>query len=105
MRLHAVVTLFADLDAAELSGWIERRWVRPEPVGEDYVFADIDVARVRLVYDMRRAMAVDEDTVPLVLSLLDQVLELRDAIAAISSALDTQPVAREAVRDALARRH
>lgn len=104
MRLQAVVRLFSDLDPSELSGWIERRWVRPEPAGEDYLFQEIDVARVRLVYDLRRAMAVEEETVPLVLSLLDQVFELRAAVAVISVALDAQPAARRIVRDALASR-
>ena len=105
MRLQAVVMLFSDLDPGELAGWIERRWVRPERAGEDFLFQEIDVARVRLVYDLRRAMAVEEETVPLVLSLLDQVFELRATIATISGALDAQPVARGIVRDALENRH
>lgn len=105
MRLHAVVMLFSDLDPGELSGWIERQWVRPEPAGDDYLFQEIDVARVRLVYDLRRAMAVEEETVPLVLYLLDQVFELRATITAISGALDAQPEAREVIRDALVKRH
>lgn len=86
MRLDAVVLLFRDLDRAELAGWVARRWVRPEPAGDDWLFAAVDVARVRLIHDLRRAMEVPEETMPLVLSLLDQVYELRAALAAVSSA-------------------
>jgi chaperone modulatory protein CbpM len=69
------------------------------------VFQDIDIARVRLVYDLRRAMAIAEDMMPLVLSLLDQVYELRGELAAISSALKAQPAdVRDAVLAALERR-
>ena len=74
MQITAVTALFADLGEAELVAWIERGWVRPdaEEAGR-WVFHDIDVARVHLVHDLRRQMAVPEETVPLVLSLLDQV--------------------------------
>jgi chaperone modulatory protein CbpM len=85
MRLQAVALLFRDLDREELAGWVARRWVRPEPAGDDFLFADVDVARVRLIHDLRRAMDVPEDTVPLVLSLLDQIYELRAALAAVRS--------------------
>ena len=80
MRLDAVVLLFTDLDRDELSGWIARRWVRPEPAGDDFAFEEIDIARVRLIHDLHRAMAIAEDTIPLVLSLLDQIYELRAAL-------------------------
>ena len=86
MRLDAVVLLFADLGRDELAGWVHRRWVLPDGEGEDVAFAEIDIARVRLIHDLRRAMGVAEDTIPLVLSLLDQVYELRAALAAVRSA-------------------
>jgi chaperone modulatory protein CbpM len=101
MRFDTVIALFADLDRGELVGWIARRWVRPVPEGEDYLFADIDVARVRLIHDLRRAMSVTEEAMPLVLSLLDQVYELRGTLARMSDALAAQP---ETVRLAVADR-
>lgn len=92
MRLDAIVALFPDLDTVELSEWIERRWVQPEPgVGGGWIFHEIDVARVRLIYDLRHDLDIAEDTVPLVLSLLDQVYELRCTLKAMTRALGTQP--------------
>jgi len=92
MRFEAIVGLFPDLDAIELSDWIERRWVQPEPAeGGGWVFHEIDVARVRLIHDLRRELDVAEDTVSLVLSLLDQVYELRCTLKAMTQALASQP--------------
>ena len=58
MLFTAVTALFVDLPAQELTGWIERGWVRPEPAESDWVFQEIDVARVRLIHDLRRSMEV-----------------------------------------------
>ncbi len=98
MRVTAVVALFPDLGESELISWVDRGWVRPEGTEPDFVFQEIDVARVRLIRDFRHAMAVPEETMPLVLSLLDQVYTLRDQIHAIARAVEGQP---EPVRAAI----
>ena len=54
-------------------------------------FHEIDVARVRLIHDLRRDMEVGEETMPLVLSLLDQVYELRGTLRDLLRALEAQP--------------
>ena len=102
-RIDAVLAMFVDLDGAELRGWIERRWVQPEPgEGGDWIFHEIDLARVRLVYDLRRELDTPEETIPLVLSLLDQVYELRRALRAVAGVLaDLPPDVQDAVRKAL----
>jgi chaperone modulatory protein CbpM len=98
MRFTAVVALFPDLRETELQAWVERGWVRPEGSDPDWTFQEIDIARVRLIHDFRHAMAVPEETIPLVLSLLDQVYTLRGQIRAIARAVEGQP---EAVRAAI----
>ena len=90
MDVTAVAALFADLSQVELIAWVERGWVIPDTVGSGFEFHEIDVARVRLIHDLRRGMDIGEDAVPLVLSLLDQVYELRSRLKAGS------PVARTA---------
>jgi len=103
MHVEAVTALFPDLQAVELHAWVERRWVEPESGPEgSMLFQEIDVARVRLIYDLRHDLAVAEDTVPLILSLIDQVYELRSQLKAVSRAVDTLPDAvREQVLTAL----
>ncbi len=77
MDIIAVTALFVDLPQVELTNWVERGWVLPDTAEAGFEFREIDIARVRLIRDLRRDMDVGEDAVPLVLSLLDQVYELR----------------------------
>ena len=91
MRIQAVVALFPDLDETELMMWIEHHWVQPEQsLDNGHVFRDIDVARIHMIYDLRHRLEVHEETMPLVLSLLDQVYELRRNMKAMTRALDQQ---------------
>ena len=62
----------------------------PDTADAGLVFHEIDVARVRLIHDLRRDMEIGEDAIPLVLSLLDQVYELRSRMNAILRALSSQ---------------
>lgn len=104
MQITAVAALFSDLPVIELTGWVERGWVRPEPVGSGWVFHDIDVARVHLIYDLRRDMDVAEETMPLVLSLLDQMYEMRGRLRAVLQAVEAQPAdVRQAIQQRLSR--
>lgn len=98
MRITAVVARFAGLREADLLTWVERGWVRPEPADTEWVFHEIDVARVRLIHDLRFGMDVGDDAIPLVLSLLDQVYELRGMVQTMLSAVEAQPAP---VRDAI----
>jgi len=91
MDLLSVTALFADLEAVELRLWVERGWVQPESAGGDWEFHEIDVARVRLLYDLRREMDVGEEAIPVILSLLDQVYELRSTLKAVLGVLQSQP--------------
>jgi chaperone modulatory protein CbpM len=91
MRITAVVALFAGLRQTDLVTWIERGWVRPDPENEDWVFHEIDVARVRLIHDLRYGMDLREDAIPLVLSLLDQIYELRGTLRSVLRVVETQP--------------
>ncbi len=89
--LAEVLTRVDDLDEAELVAWIERRWVRAEATAGDYLFRDVDVARVRLIVEIRRECAVDDDALDLVLSLLDQIYRLRRQLKALTGAVEAQP--------------
>ena len=91
MNITAVVALFSGLSEVELVTWVERGWVIPEDAGSSLEFHEIDVARVRLIRDLRHGMDIGEDAVPLVLSLLDQVYELRSRLKSMLHAVEAQP--------------
>jgi chaperone modulatory protein CbpM len=105
MDITAVTALFVDLPQVELTTWVERGWVLPDTAEAGFEFREIDIARVRLIRDLRRDMDVGEDAVPLVLSLLDQVYELRTTLKSVLHALEAQPRdVQSAVLAALAKR-
>lgn len=91
MDISTVTALVPELTQVELVSWVERGWVLPETGDAGFVFHEIDVARVRLIQDLRRSMDVGEDAMPLVLSLLDQVYELRSRLKSLLLAVQVQP--------------
>lgn len=87
-----VVQKVPGLTARRLKQWIERGWVVPARSENGLVFDEIDVARADLIRQLRDELAVDRDTVPVVLSLMDQVYTLRHELRCVMRALDEQPV-------------
>lgn len=81
----------AGLDATELSAWVEQGWVIPVRREGQHTYREIDVARVRLIVEIRREMHVGDDALPLVLSLVDQVYGLRRELKTLAEAVDVQP--------------
>jgi chaperone modulatory protein CbpM len=90
MDITAVIALFPGLTQVELVTWVERGWVLPDAAEAGLEFHEIDVARVSLIRDMRRDMDLAEDAIPLVLSLLDQVYDLRRTLKSVLSAVERQ---------------
>jgi chaperone modulatory protein CbpM len=102
--IDGLIRRVAGLQEAELRRWIDERWVRPERAATGFVFREVDVARVRLIVELRHDLAIDEEALPVVLQLLDQVYALRRRLKAMSEAIDAQPDAvRQAVRTRLIR--
>lgn len=69
----------------ELHRFVEEGWVVPE--AEDG-FAEADVARCHLIVELRRDLAIDDEAIPVVLSLLDQVYLLRRQLRVLSSLVE-----------------
>ncbi len=93
------------LDAAEFTLWIDSGWVRPEGEPGNWLFHEVDVARVRLIMEIRRDLAIGDEAVPVILSLVDQLYGLRRELAALCGAVAAQPKAtRQAIADALRQR-
>jgi chaperone modulatory protein CbpM len=61
----------------DLERWILLDWVRPDKENGRYVFEAIDVARVRLIRELLDDMMLNEEAMPVVLALLDQLYETR----------------------------
>lgn len=91
MMTFGQVLVAFELDGGELTTWIEQSWVRPLRQGEDWHFDDLDVARLQLICDLKRQLAVNDEAVPVVLELLDQLYATRATLALIRDAVQRLP--------------
>lgn len=91
MNERDVVATVRRVELHELRQWIAEGWVRPASGDSGPVFDDLDVARIRLVCDLRTDMSLSDDAVPVVLSLLDQVHGLRRELRNLAEAVEMQP--------------
>jgi chaperone modulatory protein CbpM len=80
-----------EISREELEIWIEESWILPEREGDSFAFDEIDVARLKLIAELRRDLAVNDEAVPLVLHLIDEVHLLRNCLAVLGPALDELP--------------
>jgi chaperone modulatory protein CbpM len=81
--------LQARLDSASLEAWIEAGWLLPS--GEGRRFTALDLARARLIHDLRDGLGVNDEGVAVVLDLLDQLHGLRHALHRMGTALAAVP--------------
>lgn len=96
IRIEALVARFPALARVDVERWVEMEWIRADREAGAYVFHEIDVARVELILNLRDEMDVNEDAMPIVLSLLDQLFEARRRMRDLDEAL--AKVAPDAVR-------
>ena len=83
--------LAARLDAAALDAWIEAGWLLPGRDEQAADFSETDLARARLIHDLQQDMGVNEEAVPIILDLLDQVHGLRQMLRDLAAAFIAQP--------------
>ncbi len=74
--------------------WIERAWVRPEGAPGHYLFHPIDEARAQLILELRRDLHINDEALPLVLSLLDQIYAGRRHMRRVRATIEGHADAR-----------
>lgn len=79
------------LSRRELHLWIREGWVRPAMGESGPVFDEIDLARLRLLCDLRKEMALSPDAMPVVLALIDQLHRTRRDLRLLMEVLEDQP--------------
>ncbi len=106
ITIETLSHLVVGLDQAEVQRWIDNAWIRPDGEPGRYHFQDIDVARVRLIVQLRDDLGVDETALPVVLSLMDQLYETRRQMRRICTVIETSVPddVRSTLLDQLSRR-
>lgn len=86
-----VVAELGTVSIAELRVWCEAGWVSPARGEAGPVFDEVDLARVRLVCELRDDLGLDDGAIPVVLSLVDQLYGVRRELRALARAVEEQP--------------
>ena len=101
MRTVEQLCLELHCSRGELIGWVEQRWIKPVRQGDALLFDEADAARARLIGELRGDLSIDDEAMPVVLGLLDQLSSARRTMTALWDTLNE--LAPEA-KPALARR-
>jgi chaperone modulatory protein CbpM len=102
---RAAVARIERLTLRELRLWVSEGWVRPAQGERGPVFDDLDIARLRLLCDLRKDMALPPDATATVLTLIDQLHRTRRDLRRLTEALEEQDAdVRGAIAAAIRRR-
>lgn len=74
------------LDRVTLEAWIAEAWIAPVETAGAREYAEIDLARARLILDLRQDMGVNDPGVGVILHLVDQLHALRRAMKELLAA-------------------
>lgn len=76
------------LNRDDLDRWIGEHLLHPQPTNGTWLFHDIDLARLRLIILLRDELDIAEPALPTILSLLDQLYDLRRQIRHLNDAVE-----------------
>jgi chaperone modulatory protein CbpM len=80
------------LDARSVEAWVEAGWLLPRQDGTTRDFSEVDLARAQLIHDLEH-LGVNDEAIPVILDLIDQVHGLRRTLRDVLSAIHAQPEA------------
>ncbi len=68
-----------DVRVQTLEFWLGQKWLVPAQIAAEMTFSDIDLARGRLIRDLKTGFGVNDEGVDVILHLLDQLHGFRRA--------------------------
>jgi chaperone modulatory protein CbpM len=74
----------AGLEVETLDIWLEQHWLIPDQTSGGLNFSEMDLARARLIGDLKADFGVNDEGVDVVLHLVDQLHGLRRALAQLN---------------------
>jgi chaperone modulatory protein CbpM len=78
------------LTVTRLRVWVTQGWIKPaDEAGQAY--SEADLARAALICNLEDELGFDEEDVPVLLNLIDQIHGLRAELRSLLGALDELP--------------
>ena len=95
-RIEDIVERIAELQRSDLDAWIHENLVTPREEAGSLLFSDMEYARVRLICTLRYELEIEADTLPVVMSLIDQLYDTRQRLLSLAAAVASQDKAVQA---------
>lgn len=105
MRIDDLVEQIAALQRSDLEAWIGEELVSPQQEAGALFFSDIECARIRLICTLHYELEIDAETLPVVLSLVDQLYDTRQRLLSMTAAIAAQEDGVQAAILAAINRH
>lgn len=86
-----VLVRVAPLTRQQLGRFVAARVVQPADSPEGRVFRQVDVARLELLCELSDALEIPDETLGVVMSLVDQLHGVRAELKAVMQALEKEP--------------
>ena len=68
-----------EVEVQTLDLWLDQEWLLPDQTAAEMTFSDIDLARGRLIQELKNGFGVNDEGVDIILHLLDQLHSFRRA--------------------------
>lgn len=78
------------LEVHTLEIWLERQWLLPADTPLGAQFSEIDIARARLIQDLKERLGANDEGVDVILHLIDQLHGVRGLLARLQGELDAR---------------
>lgn len=75
----------------QLRMWVSQQWVRPARSDKTAVYNQADLARCQLLDLLDNELEVGSEAIPIILSLIDQMHDLRARMRTLAAAIEEQP--------------
>jgi chaperone modulatory protein CbpM len=96
MRVDELLSTIAVLQRSDLEVWIRDELVAPQLEAETLIFTEMECARVRLICTLHYELEIEPGTLPVVLSLIDQLYETRRRLKSLTAGVAAQEKAIQA---------
>ena len=90
MRVDEIVERIEALQRSDLDAWISEELIAPQEEAEALLFSEMEFARIRLICTLHYELEIDAETLPVMLSLVDQLYETRHRLLKLTAAVAAQ---------------
>jgi chaperone modulatory protein CbpM len=87
---HDIVAKVRQVSVTRLRIWVRQGWIRHADEGKG-TFTEADLARAAMIRDLEDKLGFDEEQVPVLLNLIDQIHGLRAQLKTMLDAFEKLP--------------